>query len=187
MKLVAITALLAVVTSFATFVWADSSPPISVQLRSPWPAPPLLLEILEAAYEEEPLSFFTLLSHITSPWALSGVIKAEELDSKQIGKNLHQATEEKIHNAARRILDERQLLQDRGQRDNFEFSLALRSQTPKIAAFWQLYETNNLHQRWEKADKQGQCQSWVDFAGKVICSEEELINEFEVHNEDVHS
>lgn len=194
MKVGAVTAVCVVatvITLVTPFVWANAAsftPPISVQLRSPWSAPPLLLEILEAAYEEEPSSFFTLLSHLTSPWALSGIIKNEDLDSnKTIGKVLQQSTDQRIYNAARRILDERQLLNHRGQRDNFEFSLALRSQAPKIAAFWQLYNTTSLQQRWEKAKKQDDCGSWVDFAEKALCSEEELIKELESYSGDVYS
>ena len=170
----------------ALTVYADTSPPIQVQLRSPWSAPPLLLEILEAAYEEQPSSFFTLLSHITSPWALTGEITNEGLDSKTIGRTLQQATEERIHEAARRILDERDLLIDRGQRHNFELSLALKTQTPKIAAFWQLYDTNGLKKRWDEASKVGDCDSWVDFAGKVICSGEELAKAFESYKGEAH-
>lgn len=173
----ALVGITAITTALAVSTLADLSPPIQVQLRSPWPSAPLLLEILEAAHEEQPSSFFPLLTQLTSP-----------IPSKVAGgwgsasTGFDEASEEKIHSAARQIFDDQGLLLERGQRENFELALALRSQSPKIAAFWQLYETNGLQKRWEEATFGKECESWVDFAGKVICNEQELLEAWEAYD-----
>jgi UDP-glucose:glycoprotein glucosyltransferase len=155
-----------ILAAFTVLVLADTSPPVQVQLRSPWPAAPLLLEILEAAHEEDPSSFFPLLTHLTD----ASIAKESE------------ASDKAVLEAARKVLREAQLLKQRGQRENFELHLALRSQSPKVAAFWQLYDTNGLQQRWQEASEGKLCDSWVDFAGKVICSEEELLKAWESYD-----
>ena len=172
--------------ALAVAVLADTSAPVQVQLRSPWPAPPLVLEILEAAHEEQPSSFFTLLTHLTSPWAFGAIGSAEQVEASEVGARLQRASEEEVLRAARRILEERELLQQRGQRDNFELALALRSQTPKIAAFWQLYDTNGLHARWQAASNDSECGSWVDFAGQVLCSEAQLASALKSYDGSYH-
>ncbi|UZJ53758.1 hypothetical protein CBS101457_003078 [Exobasidium rhododendri] len=150
---------------------ADPSPPVQVQLRSPWPAAPLLLEILEAAHEEQTTSFFPLLTHITSNTILGGG-SGDDWEAARV--RLREASDEAVLVEARQIIKERGLLKERGQKDNLELALALRSQSPKIAAFWQLYESNGLQQRWEQGAAGRECDSWIDFAGEIICSEQEL-------------
>ncbi|KAJ7813688.1 glycosyltransferase family 24 protein [Mycena olivaceomarginata] len=46
---------------------AASSPPVKVTLKSSWPAPPLLLEIIETVALENPDGFFPFLDRVTDP------------------------------------------------------------------------------------------------------------------------
>ncbi|KAE8222327.1 hypothetical protein CF319_g4456 [Tilletia indica] len=161
---------------------SGSSPPISIRLRGPWSVqPPLLLEILEAVASEEPDSFFPFATHLTGPWALAELGSGKAQDA---GLALAQASTRQIYRAAHAHLDKHAYLADPAVRQNFNLSLALHAGAPKVEAFWQVYATNGLESRWEdyvkgnlkgsQEDVREECGSWVDFAGQVICTNQEL-------------
>ncbi|KAN0061637.1 killer toxin resistant protein [Thecaphora frezii] len=59
-------------------------------------------------------------------------------------------------------------------------SLALHDQSPRVQAFMQLYHTLNLEDRWRSKaaawnDGPEACISWVDFAGQVLCDEDDVV------------
>ncbi|CAK9782754.1 hypothetical protein CC85DRAFT_260485 [Cutaneotrichosporon oleaginosum] len=93
---------------------ALAAPPLSVSVETAWSAPPLLLEILEVAYDESPTSYFDvlhLLSFHLAPLSLTP-----------------QATLER----ATSLLDNHGLLT--AERDTFRLALGLHTAAPRIAA-----------------------------------------------------
>lgn len=148
----------------ATSPPSTSSPPVDIRLRAPWQNPPLLLEILEAANTEDPASFWPLLSHFVA-------------DDAEALRDAH--TPRDIYDVAKRTLDAAGLLQDAGTRSNWEMALALHSEAPKVAAFWQSARALGVERRAasaaiDAADDAQDCQSWVDWYGDIVCSAEDL-------------
>lgn len=144
---------------------SPSSPPVDIRLRAPWQAPPLLLEILEAAHTEDASSFWPLLEHLT--------------ESQSSRERLANGSAKDVYESAKEALDSRRLLQGAGSRSNWDMALALHSEGPKVAAFWQLANTSGVHAQWTKEVEEGkidshQCASWVDWYGRVACSPEDL-------------
>ncbi|PWN32514.1 uncharacterized protein FA14DRAFT_113853, partial [Meira miltonrushii] len=154
------------------------SPPVQVQLRSPWPSPPLVLEILEAVHEENGDAFFDLINHLLNPWVLNVNPRNHEGDYEPI--SLIDATDEDVFRRAQNVISQHHMLPTLAQELNWNTSLALRTQVPKISAFWQLYQTSGVLDRHASRQKsEEECGSWVDFEGKVICTDAELIEAFE--------
>ncbi|MCO5588119.1 hypothetical protein L7F22_042074 [Adiantum nelumboides] len=176
--------------AISEFVYSSQphSPPVQVQLRSPWPSPPLVLEILEAVHEENENTFFDLINHLLNPWVLNVNPKNHEGDFASI--SLLDATDEDVFRRARNVIKQHHMLPTLAQELNWNASLALRTQVPKISAFWQLYQTSGVRDRHASRQKSEEgCGSWVDFEGKVICSDAELIEAFEAfsgHKNDYH-
>lgn len=140
------------------------SPPVSVRLRAPWESPPLILEALEATAAESAEAFHPILDHLTN-----GTRVAQPLTPVSSARE--------VHDAAKEALDHLGFLTDPGSRQNWEMSLALHSQSPKIAASWQLARSTGAYDRWKSATRggvKGACESWVDWYGLVICTEAEL-------------
>ncbi|PWN25468.1 hypothetical protein BDZ90DRAFT_223349 [Jaminaea rosea] len=147
----------------ATADRSPSSPPVNVRLQSPWDSSPLLLEALEAAYDEDSDAFWPLLSHVSQP--------SQSPEST--------APPAQVYDVVKKALDDVGVLSERGSRDNWEMALALHSQSPKVAAFWQVARTTGAEERWAKHVQEnglaaGECESWVDWYGRVVCSETEL-------------
>ncbi|CAO1635982.1 unnamed protein product [Parajaminaea phylloscopi] len=143
-----------------------ASPPVKVQLRAPWPAPPILLEALEAAAIEDPAAFHLLLSDLCGSEA-----RTKDLASASSARGVYDAVTE--------ALDRLQLLSGPGLRSSWDLALALHSQAPKVSAFWQLAKTTGAVERWKKhieTSSHTACQSWVDWYGQVVCDAEELEN-----------
>jgi UDP-glucose:glycoprotein glucosyltransferase len=126
------------------------SPPVKVSLRSSWPAPPLLLEIMyasevihkygvyslnepfdsESAALENPDVFFPLVDKLTDP---------KTLPSPQ------PTTPEAIHAFALSVVEG--YLSEQGSLASFTANLALHASTPKIQAFYQYYVDRDLDAR----------------------------------------
>lgn len=183
--LVSIILLLLAISAFTSSTQSHS-PPVQVQLQSPWPSPPLILEILEAVHEENNVAFFDLINHLLNPWVLNVNPKDHEGDFASI--SLLQATERDVFKRAENVIKQHHMLPTLAQELNWNASLALRTQVPKISAFWQLYQTSGVHdRRSSKRKSEEECGSWIDFQGKVICDDAELIEAFEAfsgHKED---
>lgn len=145
---------------------AASSPPVSVSLVSPWAAPPLVLELLEATHTQDPDAFWTLLTHLTGPWAFNDSRTSTAPRSAQA-----------YHAAATRLLQQHNLLAAPGERELWNLALALHTEAPRIAAFWQLYEHSGPAKQWAAgaAGREAQCASWVAWGDEVLCTEQELV------------
>lgn len=162
----------------------DATPPVKVQLYAPWDSPPFLLEILEAAHTERPDAFFPLITSLLNPWALEKVLESPSNDSglhfvqgneHHPTRNLSVVSDEQIYLAAKNVLETHNLLPVSGTIQNWELALALHTESVKVSAFWQLYETSDRLQRKAAARNSTHCGSWVDFADRVLCTEEELL------------
>lgn len=144
------------------------SPPVKVSLRSSWPDPPLLTEILyvlfgeirassEYSYREtvaleKPDAFFTFLDRLTDTEALM-------LPASMTPKAIHQA-------ALQIALDIGILETD--SLSAVEMNLALHAATPKLEAFYNHYEDHHNNSRGT------QCGSWVDWYGEIVCDANRL-------------
>ncbi|KAK0567058.1 killer toxin resistant protein [Tilletia horrida] len=170
-------------TSSGSTSSASPSPPVHIKLRGPWPVqPPLLLEALEATASEDANAFFPLLNDITGPKALT---EGSESTGTDPGLALAQASSQQVYRAVHKHLAKLNYLADHAARQNFNLSLALHAEAAKVEAFWQVYATNGLEERWTKqtqglikdnsqTEARESCGSWVDLQGQVICNSEEL-------------
>ncbi|KAF7321048.1 hypothetical protein HMN09_00192100 [Mycena chlorophos] len=129
-------------------VLGAASPPVKVALKSAWPAPPLLLEIVETVSQENPDAFFPLLDRVSDP--------AESMPS----------SDEAIHQFALQLAVSGGLLSEPGSLAAVEMNLGLHAATPKIEAFYQYYETH--------LSTAPDCRSWVDWYGEQVCDVEKL-------------
>nr|GAT58270.1 predicted protein [Mycena chlorophos] len=129
-------------------VLGAASPPVKVTLKSAWPAPPLLLEIVETVSQENPDAFFPLLDRVSDP--------AESIPS----------SDEAIHQFALQLAVSGGLLSEPGSLAAVEMNLGLHAATPKIEAFYQYYETH--------LSTAPDCRSWVDWYGEQVCDVEKL-------------
>ncbi|BEI94341.1 uncharacterized protein CcaverHIS019_0608000 [Cutaneotrichosporon cavernicola] len=116
-------ALLAAVTVLA-------APPLSVSVETAWPTPPLLLEILEVAYDESPSSYFDILHLLSFHLAPLTLTPQETLDR------------------ATSLLDTHALLT--GERDTFQLALSLHTAAPRIAAAFSANEEDVPCDAWVK-------------------------------------
>jgi UDP-glucose:glycoprotein glucosyltransferase len=151
-----------------------TTPPVKVSLRTSWPSPPFLLELMcvsvssfnsvsniiasiysETISIEEPDAFFPLLDILTNPDMFPGK-----------GELSHQALEQRALQTALSA----GYLSKPGSLEAVQAQLGLHSATPKIVAFYQHYldmaGAQNISER---------CGSWVDWNGGVICDVDELI------------
>ncbi|RXW17921.1 hypothetical protein EST38_g7933 [Candolleomyces aberdarensis] len=129
-----------------------ASPPVQVSLKSSWPAPSSLVELLETFALEDAESFYPLLDLLTNREVLPSVNLSPE--------GLHQATVE--------IAKSNKLLEQSGSLESVEMNLAMHAATPKIEAFYTYYETHH------SASEGRNCGSWVDWYGDVVCDVEKL-------------
>lgn len=126
----------------------------------------------EAANSEDPSSLFPLVTHLTSPWGLDSSKK-----SPNTSLSFSLASDSKLHSSARRVLAEQELLQSRGAKDAWEIALAMHAESPKITAFWNMYKTMGLEEKWNAQVAESQrhsCGSWIDWYGQVLCNEEQV-------------
>ncbi|TFK19735.1 hypothetical protein FA15DRAFT_759842 [Coprinopsis marcescibilis] len=139
--------------AYASLSVAASSPPVQVSLRTSWPAPPVLIEILETVGLENPDAFFPFLDLITDP------------------EVLHSSTSlspEAIHQASLKVAVSKGLFAKPGSLSNVELQLALHAASPKIEAFYNYYTSY--------VNKTLACNggSWVDWYGEVVCDVDTL-------------
>ncbi|KAF8524348.1 UDP-glucose:Glycoprotein glucosyltransferase-domain-containing protein [Hysterangium stoloniferum] len=143
----------------ASLTWSGyASPPVKVRLRSSWPAPNILLEILESAYMEHNDAFFPLLDILTS----------SELLPDQLASSSSQA----IYDTSVRALLQNGYLSEPGAKDTFNLSLALHSTSPKIEAYYQYYRDRDLeHTPLADGETVDRCTgSWIEWKGRRVCS-----------------
>ncbi|KAF5378749.1 hypothetical protein D9615_006978 [Tricholomella constricta] len=140
--------------SCAVLGGANGSPPVKISLRSSWPAPSPLLEVLETVALESPDAFFPLLDKLSDP---------EVLPSP------HKMSPEAVHQAVLEVAASNGYLTEPGAMAAVEMNLALHAATPKIEAFYSHYGDHH------KNSKGSECGSWVEWYGKVVCDIEELV------------
>ncbi|KJA25590.1 glycosyltransferase family 24 protein [Hypholoma sublateritium FD-334 SS-4] len=141
-------------------VAGSSSPPVKVELRSSWPAPPFLSEILETVSLENPDEFFTYVDLLTGP---DGLVSSNTLSPEAI---LQTALEIGIDNG---------IIRDISVLNTIQMNLAMHAATPKLEAFYSYYDgTQGELGAESKYDKGKACGSWVDWYGKVVCDVETL-------------
>lgn len=152
-----------------------AAPPVKVSLRTSWPSPPFLLELMcvsahpliqfltsiysETISIEEPDAFFPLLDTLTNPDAFPG---KEELS--------HEALEQRALQTAVSA----GYLSKPGSLEAVQAQLGLHSANPKIVAFYQHYSDNAEIQN--VSEETENCGSWVDWYGRVICGVDDLIH-----------
>ncbi|KAJ7136717.1 glycosyltransferase family 24 protein [Mycena epipterygia] len=127
-----------------------ASPPVKVTLQSSWPAPPLLLEIIETISLENPDAFFPFVDRITDP---------DNLPASQ------QMNNEAVHQFAIQVAATHGFLSEPGSMAAVEMNLGLHAATPKIEAFYHHYFTHT---------EDPKCGSWVDWYGEAVCDVEKL-------------
>ncbi|WVN85210.1 uncharacterized protein L203_100355 [Cryptococcus depauperatus CBS 7841] len=138
------------------------SPPVHVNLETAWPAPPLLLEILETVYDEEPQSYFPLLNLISS-----------------LPTN---STPEAIFTSTLDLIQAYSLLPSPASLSTFHLALSLHSTAPRIEAGYNWYETS-VRRNEASLGVEG-CQGWVEWRGKGFCDAEELRKDMQLSIEE---
>ncbi|KAE9396725.1 glycosyltransferase family 24 protein [Gymnopus androsaceus JB14] len=133
---------------------AAASPPVKVSLRTSWPAPPFLVEIIETVALENPDSFFPFLDHVTDP----EVVTITPNDAP-----------EAIYSSSLEVANNMGLFAESGVLASIEMNLALHSATPKIEAFYHHYS-----EAVGESARNKECGSWVDWYGSVVCDVESL-------------
>ncbi|RDB27081.1 UDP-glucose:glycoprotein glucosyltransferase [Hypsizygus marmoreus] len=131
-----------------------ASPPVRITLKSSWPAPSPLIEVLETVALDNPSAFFPLLNRLTNPDLLP-------LPQKM--------SPEAVHEASLEIAAVHGFLAEPGSLAAVEMNLALHSATPKIEAFYQHYVNHH------NSSRGSECGSWVDWYGEVVCDIETLV------------
>lgn len=141
---------------------ANAAVPVTVGLRTSWPAHNLLLEILETAALDQPQSFFPLVDLLTSP----------DTFPEPLGK----LSPEAIHQAALALFQHHGFF-THDTLKQFELALSLHVSAPKLEAFYQFYNDRNLENirlpNGYISDGDG-CGSWIDWYGSRLCSSEDL-------------
>lgn len=164
------------VTSLVASGVRCTAPPVKVSLRTSWPSPPFLLELMcvlahikaffyltsfysETISIEEPDAFFPLLDILTNPDAFP--VK-EELS--------HEAQQQR---ALQTALSEGYLSKP-GALEAVKAQLTLHSASPKILAFYQHY--SDKVGNGDVSTEAERCGSWVDWYGVIVCEVDKLIH-----------
>ncbi|WRT66985.1 uncharacterized protein IL334_003951 [Kwoniella shivajii] len=134
-----------------------ASPPVSISLETSWPAPPLLLEILETVYDESPSSYFPLL-HLLSSLPTS-------------------SSDDEILSSTLNLIGSYSLLPNPSSISIFNLALSLHTAVPRIEAEYSWYESIVRPQEG-KLGVEG-CDSWVQWRGKGFCSLTDLRKDLE--------
>ncbi|KAH9848797.1 glycosyltransferase family 24 protein [Lenzites betulinus] len=133
-----------------------AKPSVNVDLRTSWPAAPILLESIEAVTIEEPNAFFPLLHAVTNP----------DVFPLQSGHSSAAAVHGHVLETAL-ALDH---LAAPGAYVSAEMHVALHSASPKLEAFYQYYSDHHA----KRAGSEDSCGSWVDWYGQVVCDAQTL-------------
>nr|XP_019013386.1 UDP-glucose:glycoprotein glucosyltransferase [Kwoniella pini CBS 10737]OCF52167.1 UDP-glucose:glycoprotein glucosyltransferase [Kwoniella pini CBS 10737] len=134
-------------TSLAT----ANTPQVRISLETAWPAPPLLLEILETIYEESPLNYFPFL-HLISE------LSKENLESDEI-----------LLSSILDLIDSHPTLSNSISKETFSLALSLHTNIPKILSQYSWYES--FIRPKENVLGVDRCKEngWVEWKGKGFC------------------
>ncbi|KAI0063832.1 hypothetical protein BV25DRAFT_1801498 [Artomyces pyxidatus] len=133
------------------------SPAVKVSMRTSWPSPPFLLELIETIFIEEPEAFFPLLDVLTDP---------QTLPSRE------PLTPEAQQQLALEAAVSAGFLSKPGAVETVQMHLGLHSATPKLEAFYQSFRYNSNSKAASR--DQESCGSWVEWYGEVVCDVERL-------------
>ncbi|KAK3055105.1 hypothetical protein LTS18_011844, partial [Coniosporium uncinatum] len=128
----------------------NASPAVKVALQASFDAPPLLVELLETAAEENATAYFPLVDRIAD------------------GHFDHAATDRELYTSFRRLLQDDGHLADPDALASFDLALSLHSAAPRIQAHFHYYNTS-VAPTLTEAEKE-ECESWLDFRGTHHCS-----------------
>ena len=130
----------------ASFV-AAASPSVNVALRAAFPASPYLVELVEAAADEDPTVYYPILDRVADGY----------FDDA--------SSDEQLYTKFLRLLKEENLLSKPEALSSFQFGLSIHNSAPRIQAHYQYYETA------VEPFLQGsaQCETWLQFQGKQHC------------------
>ncbi|GAM85533.1 hypothetical protein ANO11243_035400 [Dothideomycetidae sp. 11243] len=135
-------------TAVLTATANAAAPTVDVSLQAAFPAPPYLVELLEAAAEENNTAYFPLLDRIAE-----GHFDAA-------------TTDKQVYDAFLKVLQDDGHISDPQALSTFKLSLSVHSAAPRIAAHYQYYNTT--------ASRIGttgeECEAWLLFDGKGYCS-----------------
>ena len=138
----------------------NSSPPVKVNLRAPWPAAPLLLEALEAFNSVDSSRFFDAITYLTDAGAFAPQ---------------NQRTEQEVYQLVKDTLSKAGLFYLPASEQLWDLALALHSESPKVEAFWHLYRTAGLEKLYaEQVSEPSQCGSFALLDEKVLCNADAL-------------
>ncbi|KZO95399.1 glycosyltransferase family 24 protein [Calocera viscosa TUFC12733] len=141
---------LARLSAFLVLLWpavvALKSPPVEVSLRTSWPAPPLLLEIIETAAQTNPDRFFEIAALLS-----------------ELGPLDH--TPAQKYTAALNILQLNKMLSSDFETKVFELEMAAHKMNPLVVAHFQADAS---------VKRVPGCESWVEWGDERICDMERL-------------
>ncbi|KAM6503198.1 glycosyltransferase family 24 protein [Amanita muscaria] len=140
-------------------ITAGRPPAVNVSLRTSWPAPPFLVELLESFSLEFPSSFFPLLHLLSDP---------------NIAQKLKSSNPKEIRDETVKLALEHGILEDSTDVAALDSTLALHAATPAVQAFYSFYEEKYGDRGRLCAQKDGGGQAWVDWYGEVACTAAEL-------------
>jgi len=129
--------------------FATASPSVNVALKAAFPSAPYLVELLEAAADEDPSVYFPILDRIADGYFD---------DSK---------TDEHLYNTFLWLLREDGLLSNPETLSSFQFGLSIHNSAPRIEAHYQYYDTSI--RPLLKSVGGVECDTWLLFQGKQYC------------------
>ncbi|RKF62292.1 UDP-glucose:glycoprotein glucosyltransferase [Erysiphe neolycopersici] len=135
---------------FQKCVYGFERPSIDVELRTAFPSPPFLLELLETAGNENSSSYFPILDRIAD------------------GDFSTTSTDEELYKRFLKFLIDDGHLADPESVSSYQLSLSLRSSAPRIESHYQYYETTA--ETSFKSDPNESCLNWYLFQGFKYCS-----------------
>lgn len=133
---------------FGSF-FATASPSVNVALKAAFPSAPYLVELLEAAADEDPSIYFPILDRIADGY----------FDDAKTDKHLY--------DTFLRLLKEDGLLSKPETLSSFQFGLSIHNSAPRIEAHYQYYDT--AIQPLLKSSGGVDCDTWLLFQGKQYC------------------
>ncbi|POS84491.1 hypothetical protein EPUL_004350 [Erysiphe pulchra] len=142
--------LILLINVFQNSVYGFARPSIDVELRTAFPAPPFLLELLETAGDENSSSYFPLLDRISD-----GIFSTT-------------STDEELYKKFLKVLIDDGHLADPESVSSYQLALSLRLSAPRIESHYQYYDTTA--ETSFISDPNESCLNWFLFQGLKYCS-----------------
>lgn len=127
--------------------FANASPSVNVALKAAFPSAPYLIELLEAAADEDPSVYYPILDRIADGY----------FDDA--------SSDEQLYTTFLTLLKEDGLLSKPEALSSFQFGLSIHNSAPRIEAHYQYY--NTAIEPFLKSE--AHCETWLQFQGKQYC------------------